>query len=135
MGAAANDISKLLLRFTVGGLMLFHGIAKITHGVDWMGPMLGGAGLPEFIKYGAYLGEVVGPVLLILGYRTRVGALLVIADMLVAIMLVHRHQIFTVGQAGGWAIELPAFYLLASLALFFAGPGKFGVSGGQKTWG
>ena len=28
------DLAKLLLRLCVGGLMLFHGIFKITHGAD-----------------------------------------------------------------------------------------------------
>ncbi len=135
MFAQSDNAAKLLLRLTVGGLMLFHGIAKIVHGIGWMGGLVTGAGLPEFVKYGVYLGEVLGPLLLILGYRTRVGALLVIADMVIAISLVHRTQIFSLGQAGGWALELPGLYLLGALAIFFAGPGKFSVSGGQKTWG
>ena len=130
----SDNLAKLLLRLTVGGLMIFHGISKILHGVEWMGPLVSGVGLPEFVKYGAYLGEGLGPALLILGYRTRIGALLVMADMLMAIVLVHRHQIFSLGPAGGWAIELPALYLLAALAVFFAGPGKYSIGGG-KTWG
>jgi putative oxidoreductase len=39
--------------------------------------MLAGVGLPEFIAYGAYIGEVVGPILLILGLYGRIGAGLV----------------------------------------------------------
>ena len=117
--------------------MMFHGISKLINGIAWLGPVVTGAGMPEFVKYGVFVGEVVGPLLLILGYRTRIGALLVGADMLFALFLAHRHQIFLIGQAGGWAIELPAFYLLASLAVFFAGGGRFSLGRGSDwpKWG
>ncbi len=130
MGKTSSDIAKLVLRLAVGGMMIFHGIAKIVHGISWMGPAVTGAGLPEFVKYGVYLGEVVGPLLLISGYQTRIGALLVAADMVFALSLVHRLQIFTLNQGGGWAIELPAFYLLASIAVFLLGAGKFRLGKG-----
>lgn len=130
MGKISNDIAKLILRLTVGGLMIFHGVAKLIHGIPWLGATVTGAGLPEFVKYGVYLGEIVGPLLLISGYRARIGALLVVADMLFALFLVHSHQIYTLNQGGGWAIELPAFYLLASLAVFFAGAGRYALGKG-----
>lgn len=137
MQKASGDISKLILRLTVGGLMIFHGISKVINGIPWLGAVVTGAGLPEFVKYGVYLGEIVGPLFLILGYRTRIGALLVAVDMLFALFLAHKHQIFTMGQGGGWAIELPAFYLFASLAVFFAGGGKFTLGKGSDwpKWG
>ena len=137
MGKSSNDIAKLLLRLTVGGLMMFHGISKLINGIPWLGGVVTGAGLPEFVKYGVYLGEVVGPLLLIFGYQARIGALLVLADMVFALFLAHKQQIFSLNQGGGWAIELPAFYLLASLALFFAGAGRFKLGKGSDwpKWG
>jgi putative oxidoreductase len=127
MEKASNDIAKLLLRVTVGGLMIFHGISKLANGIPWLAGAVTGAGLPEFFMYGVYIGEVVGPLLLISGYQTRIGALLVVVDMLFALFLVHKQQIFSLNHGGGWAIELPMFFLLASLAVFFAGGGKFRV--------
>ncbi len=132
MGSGSTDFTKLLLRLTVGGLMIFHGISKIAHGIDWLGPAAASAGLPEFVKYGVYLGEVIGPILLILGYHTRIGALLVAADMVFAIFIAHRHQLFSVGPGGGWAVELPVFYLLSSVAVFFLGGGKYSVGGSSE---
>lgn len=134
MGAASNDLSKLILRLTVGGLMIFHGLSKLAHGISWLGPAVASAGLPEFVMYGVYLGEIVGPILLILGYRTRIGAILVILDMVFALFIAHRHQIFTIGPGGGWAVELPMFFLLAGLAVLFAGPGKFSVGGASEKF-
>ena len=90
MQKASGDISKLILRLTVGGLMIFHGISKIINGIPWLGAVVTGAGLPEFVKYGVYLGEIVGPLFLILGYKTRIGALLVAVDMLFALFLAHK---------------------------------------------
>jgi len=134
MGAASNDLSKLILRLTVGGLMIFHGLSKLAHGIAWLGPAVSSAGLPEFVMYGVYLGEIVGPILLILGYRTRVGAILVILDMVFALYIAHRHQIFSMGPGGGWAVELPMFFLLGGLAVLFAGPGRYSVGGASEKF-
>ena len=49
------DLAKLLLRLCVGGLMLFHGIFKITHGADMYVGMLESKGLPGLMAYGVYI--------------------------------------------------------------------------------
>ncbi len=134
MGSMSNDAAKLILRLAVGGMMVLHGISKIAHGIDWLGPAAAAAGLPEFVKYGVYLGEIIGPILLILGYHTRIGALLVVADMVFALFIAHRHQIFALGSAGGWAVELPAFYLFTGLAIFFLGGGKYSIGGSNEKF-
>src|SRR5919204_3990489 len=71
MDSRQDDIGKLLLRIALGGILLFHGVFKLTHGVEWIKQPLAALGLPGFLAYGTYLAEVVAPVLLILGYRTR----------------------------------------------------------------
>ena len=43
-----DDAGKLVLRLSVGVLMLLHGIHKLLHGVDGIGGMLAGMGLPAF---------------------------------------------------------------------------------------
>src|SRR5512146_2036707 len=112
----SDDMGKLSLRMAAGGILLFHGIFKLTHGVDWIKGPLAAHGLPGFLAYGAYVGEILAPILIILGYRTRVAALVVVFDILMAIFLVLRQQIFAVKEmGGGWAIEIEAFLILASL--------------------
>ena len=47
-----NDaLGKLILRLSVGVLLLFHGVAKIMQpaSVDYIGGVLSGAGLPSFL--------------------------------------------------------------------------------------
>jgi len=45
------DIAKLLLRLSVGILMLFHGIHKMIHGIGGIKSLTVNAGLPEFFAY------------------------------------------------------------------------------------
>jgi putative oxidoreductase len=73
--------------------------------------------------------------LIIIGLRTRLAALVVAIDMVAAIWLVHASSILVVKETGGaWAIELEMFYLLGSLALFFMGGGAYSVSKGRSIW-
>lgn len=126
-----NDLGKLILRLTLGVLILFHGVHKlmdISGTVGWMGSLLASHHLPSILAYGVFVGEVIAPILLIIGYFSRIGALLVVANMVVAILLVHTGQFFTLGGQGGWALELQGFYLFTALALVFLGPGKYGIN-------
>lgn len=124
-----DDIGKLILRVSVGVLILLHGIAKLQSGVGGIAGMLSGHGLPAFLAYGAYLGEVVGPVLVIIGLFTRVGALLMVGNMLVAFALAHMGDLFSLGQMGGWALELQGMFLFGSIAVALLGAGRYSIGG------
>ena len=122
-----QDIGKLLLRVSVAVLMLFHGISKALHGIDGIKFLVDRAGLPEFVAYGVYFGEIVVPLLLIFGLFTRISALVFVVNMVFAILLVHGADLFTLGKTGGLVIELPLFYLLGALVIFFIGAGKYSL--------
>ncbi len=123
-----DDIGKLILRITLGGLMLLHGIAKVIGGVAGVEKMLGGVGLPAALALGVYVGEVLAPLLVLLGFYARVGAGIIVINMLFAVLLAHRGDLFSLTRTGGWALELQAFFLLTALALAFMGPGRFGIN-------
>ena len=125
----SDDAGKLIVRLTVGGLMLFHGVSKVLNpgSLGGMGGQLAAAGMPAFFAYGVYIGEVLAPLMVIVGIFSRIGGLLVVVNMLVAMALVHAGDIFTLGEAGGWALELQGFYLFGGLAIYFLGSGKFAV--------
>ncbi|WP_455948993.1 DoxX family protein [Helicobacter pullorum] len=123
------DLAKLLLRLCVGGLMLFHGIFKITHGADVYVGMLESKGLPGLMAYGVYIGEVLAPLLIILGYQVRIAALIVAFTMFMVIYLVYGFEIFALDSYGGWVIEHQLLYILPCLALFFMGGGKYALFG------
>jgi putative oxidoreductase len=129
-----EDYGKLLLRLTIGALLLFHGIAKLKGGIGWMAGPLGGVGLPAFVGYGVYVGEVVAPLLLIAGKWTRLAGLVVAFNMLAAILLARRADIASLNQGGGWAIELEMLFLLGGIAIFLLGSGRYAVSKGVGRW-
>ncbi len=128
----SQDLGRLLLRVGVGGMLLLHGLAKVWRGVAPIAGMLHAHGLPRAFAWGVYLGELVGPALLVLGLWTRIGGLLVAADMLVAVALAHLGALGQLGSSGGWAVELPALYFVGGLAVALLGAGRW--SAGRGRW-
>lgn len=124
---AHDDAGKLLLRITIGGLMLFHGISKLLTGASGIKALLASYGLPEFIAYGTIFGEVVAPILIILGILTRPSALLVAFTMFVAWLMIGLDKTFLLDKTGAWAIESLVYFFVGSIALAFMGAGKFSV--------
>lgn len=122
------DIARLILRLSVGFMMLFHGVHKIIHGIDGVKKLTINAGLPEFLAYGVYVGEVLMPLLIILGLYARVASLFLAFNMLMAIYLAHGSSFLNVSQNGGPVAELALFYLFLSITIFLLGSGKYGVN-------
>jgi putative oxidoreductase len=125
----SDAAGKLVLRLTVGVLILFHGMAKLLHGgsIGFITTALAGYGLPGYVAYGVFAGEVIAPLMLITGVYARLGGLLVVINMLFAIGLMHTGQLFSVGEHGGYQLELQMFYLFGGLAIFFLGSGRFAL--------
>jgi putative oxidoreductase len=123
-----HDLGKLILRITLGLLVLLHGIAKLDGGMGGIVGMVEARGLPGALGYAVLLGEVVGPLMLIAGFHARIGALLVFINMLVAILLAHMGELGRIGPSGGWALELQGMFLASALALALLGPGRFSVN-------
>lgn len=127
--STSDDLGKLVLRLTLGILVLLHGISKLMNGIGGIENMLTAHGWPAFIAWGVYLGEVVGPVLLILGMYTRPAALVVFINMVAAIALAHSSQLFTLGKSGGWSLELQGMFLFGALAVILLGAGRYSLGG------
>jgi len=117
-----TDLGLLLLRISTGGLMLFHGVSKLIHGISFLVENMGVFG------YAVYIGEVLAPIAILLGFRTRIAAVLLAITCVVAIATAHAQDIFTISDHGGYALELLMLYLFGALALFFTGAGKFALS-------
>ncbi|MGH8130746.1 MAG: DoxX family protein [Steroidobacteraceae bacterium] len=124
-----ESTGKLILRLTLGFLIVLHGINKLTNGIDWLDGLLTTAGLPIFFKYGVYVGEVIAPVLVILGYYSRIGAWLIAVNMLFAIGLVSWGDVFVIdAQTGGLALEKDYIYMFSAIALALIGPGRYAIN-------
>lgn len=120
-----DDLAKLLLRVTIAVLMLFHGYAKVVSGVDGMMGMLEANGIPGFVAYGVYLGEVLAPLMLIFGIRVKMAAILIIGTMVFILAVPYADKVFTLTKNGAWAIELHIFYIMTSISIFFLGARKY----------
>src|ERR1035437_7007507 len=114
-----DALGKLVLRLTLGILILFHGVSKAMHptgAIAYVSGQLTGANLPTFIAYGVFVGEVLAPIMIVLGIYSRIGGLIVVINMIFALALVHGAQLFSLAKTGGWALELQGFYLFVGFA-------------------
>ncbi|MYZ44810.1 DoxX family protein [Schauerella aestuarii] len=125
----SDDAGKLVIRVALGVLILLHGLFKIKSGVGGIAGMLSSHGLPGFLAYFVLVGEVVAPVLMIIGLFTRIAGWVIAINMLVAIGLAHMGSIASFTGQGGWALELQGMFLFASIAVALFGAGRFSVGG------
>ncbi len=121
----AEDLGRLILRLALGVLLLFHGVAKITGGIGFIERMLQGHGLPAWIAYGVYVGEIVAPLLVIAGWYSRLGATVIAVEFIIIVWLARGSQFFALNRiGGGWALELEGLYFVSALAVLLLGPGR-----------
>ncbi|KFF26561.1 DoxX family protein [Chryseobacterium vrystaatense] len=126
------DLGILITRIAVGFPMMVYGVSKLIHGVGFIENMMAQYGLPPFLAYGVFLGEIIAPVMIILGFRIRLAGLVFAANCFTAVILAQTGSIFKLNEFGGWALELLAIYFLVSLNFFFTGAGKYAVSKNNK---
>ncbi len=125
----SEDIAKFILRITVGLLILFHGVAKLVNlqTLDFIKNQLEGTGMPPIFAYGVYVGEIVAPLLIILGIYSRFGGFLIFVNMLFAIILVHANDLLSLTEHGGWRLELQALLLVGGLVIMLIGSGRYAI--------
>jgi putative oxidoreductase len=126
-----GDLGKLILRVTVGGLLLFHGMHKLLNGIEPIKAMVAAHNIPDAVAYGVYLGEIVGPVMVILGLFSRLGGALIVINMAMAVALAGMGQLFAFNAMGGYALELEALFLFGGLSVMLLGAGRYSVGGGR----
>ncbi|WP_298902989.1 DoxX family protein [uncultured Psychroserpens sp.] len=120
-----TDLALLLLRLGFGGFMLTHGIPKLKMLSD-------PSGFPDPLHLGStislilcLIGEVIAPILIIVGYKTKLAAIPAALTMLIAAFIVH-------GKDDLATKELAILYMVAFLVLFLAGSGKHALDGLRK---
>jgi len=122
-----SEWSLIFLRLGVGFIFLMHGVGKLfaigpfAMGVDSVAGFFGSTGvpIPMFFAWIVSLVETFGGLAILLGFWTRLSALLLSITMTVALLLVHIPNGFY--KTNG---ELPLLLLLGALTLLFAGAGK-----------
>ncbi len=120
--------AALLLRVTLGALFLAHaGLKVFVFTPAGTAAFFGKLGLPPVLAYVTIAVEVLGALALIVGFQTRIVALLLTPILLGAIVTVHGAAGFFFTNAnGGW--EYPAFWAVALLVQALLGDGAYAVS-------
>ena len=121
MKKASIDFGLLLMRvgFSVG--MMTHGYGKflkVIQGNFEFGDPIGIG--PTFSLILAAIGEFIAPILIILGWKTRLATIFPTLTMLVAFAFAHDGDPFS-------RKEKAFVYLIAFLTLYFTGPGKYSL--------
>ena len=117
----------ILLRWTLAILMIFHGWAKVKGGVGGIEGMLVANGLPGVLAYGVYVGELIAPLMLLVGVWVVPAALVIAINMAFAVGLAHSTHFMDITATGGWRLELQAFFFMTALVVAFTnklGPNK-----------
>ncbi len=122
-----DELGKLLLRLAIGGLMLFHGVAHLRHGIGGISLAVSKHGLPSAFAYAVFIGELLAPIAVILGIFTRPAAVLIAVDMVFAVWLAHMDDILRIGKTGGYSLELQALFFLGAMVIALLGPGRYAV--------
>ena len=122
-----SEIAKLLLRVSLGSLILFHGIHKLIHGIGGVKSMVNAAGLPEFFAYGVYAVELLAPIFIILGLYARIASAILGVNMLMAMFLAYGFS-FSLSKYGGLAMESPLIFFIMSLLVVLLGSGRYAVN-------
>jgi len=99
-------------------------VSSMMIGSDFMGNMFFGNSPTKtyneylvYISYGIYIGEVITPIFLIFGIYIRLAATIIAVDILLAMVLLYRDNIFSLEANGGWSVELPLLYFMIAVTL------------------
>ena len=122
----AQNLGATVLRVSLGGLLLAHGLLKV-YGFTIPGTVafFGSLGLPPIAAYLTIFGEVAGGAALLLGVYTRLVALLTLPILLGA-TVAHAGNGWVFSNAGGgW--EFPAFLVVTAVTVAIQGGGAYAL--------
>ncbi len=122
--------APLVVRVLVGIIMAAHGLQKLQGGPANFGQgALANLGvpLPVLMGYVVTFVELIGGILLIVGFLSRLAALLLTIDLVVAILLVKVNVGLIAAQGSGTGAELDLALIAGFLVILLAGPGRLSV--------
>lgn len=134
MSSSRGALALAFLRFVVGVTYIFHGVPKITAGIEGTAGYLGTLGIPAPLAaaWAIALLETVGGLLLALGILVTPLAVLFILHMLTGIFLVHLPNGWYVIGGGHDGVEFNVLLIAALAVLIFAGPGTAALRGRKR---
>lgn len=118
-----TDLGLLILRVSFSVLMLTHGIPKLSKlsisPITFPDPLGVGSGLSLVL---ALIGELIAPIFIIIGFKTKIAAIPATITMFVAAFIVHFGDPIETK-------EKALLFFFAFLVILLSGAGKFSVDG------
>ena len=118
-----QPLGFLALRVVLGVIMIAHGYGKFFGGLHKHAEFVASLGIPGWMAYLSAGAEFLGGILLVIGLITRIAAVAVCINMLVAIFKVHLHN-GLLGQAG---YQFPLALAAMAFAIIFTGAGPISL--------
>jgi putative oxidoreductase len=124
------ELAYLIVRLTAGGMLLVHGIQKVTTltVATFAANSMARRGIEPALAaaYAVFFLETVGAICIILGLFTRFFAVAIFLQFLVIIFVAHWPQGFNWNRpGGGW--EYPLFWALIWVAIALRGGGPYSL--------
>jgi putative oxidoreductase len=115
-----NNLALLLLRITFSGAMIYgHGLGKLNKIIDGNLKFSDPIGIGEIpTLYLAVFSELIAPIFIIIGFKSKFFSFFPAATMFVAIFIVHLGDPFS-------RIEKAVLFLAVFVVLMINGPGKY----------
>lgn len=115
------DLALAVLRIGASAMMLSHGIPKIerlfSETIEFADPLRLGVTVSLIL---VIIGEVIAPIFIIIGYKTKLAAIPAFITMLIAGLVYHFDDPFGTK-------EKALLYALIFIVVFLAGPGKYAI--------
>jgi putative oxidoreductase len=127
-----DDVAMLILRVLLGIVFIPHGLQKLLGFSGVMQMFTTQLGIPALFAFLAIMTEILGPVALITGFLTRVAALAIGVEMVVAVLMLHLKNGFFMnwfGNQKGEGFEYHILVVAIAVALLIRGGGKWSIDG------
>lgn len=118
-----QPLALFVMRLTLGLIMVAHGYQNTFRHLHDHVHMVASLGLPAWLGYVSSFTELLGGLLILIGFFTRPAALALCVDLVVAIWKVHWHN----GLMGDHGYEFPLAIATIAFALIFFGGGAIAI--------
>jgi putative oxidoreductase len=119
-----------ILRVVLGIVMIVHGWSKLSGGVGNVAGSFGGnlgVPAPGLMAWVVTIVELVGGILLVVGFLSQIAGILIALDMLGAILFAFLLRGAPFIENGAITWEKEAVFAAAALCIALAGPGAWSV--------
>lgn len=126
MNTSHQDLANALLRLAFGVMLVAHGLLKwLVFGLQGAAGFFESVGFPGWLAYPVTFGEIIGGVLLIIGWQIR-PVLIAVLPILLGALWTHAGNGWVFSNPnGGW--EYPAFLVLLAIVLLLGAPDRWAL--------